>query len=128
MKKINLILILLSTMLFSEMTTLVDTLKQRNVNPYHQKNRNQVKPFYQGMILEILNAKPYTYLKLAEIHPDIKKEDNNKFWIVANELKANEGDVIRFQEEMVIKKFKSDVLNKEFHDLVFASGIEYKIK
>ncbi len=126
MKKFNLIL-LFSLALLAELPTLSDMLKQKSISLYDIKSAKSPKPTYQGKILEILYAKPYTYINIAEIHPNIKEGDNNTFWVVANEVNAKINDIIRFQQEMVIDKFTSDVLKKEFNNLMFVSNIEYKI-
>ena len=126
MKKFNLIL-LLTLALSAELPTLLDMLKQKDISLYDRESARIVKPIYQGKILEILHAKPYTYINIAEIHPSIKEGDNNTFWIAVNEVDAKESDIIRFQEEMVVKTFTSDVLKKKFDNLMFASNIEYKV-
>ena len=77
------------------------------------------KPFYQGKIVTILQAKSYTYL-------EIKESTNLTFWIAINAVDAKVGDFVRFQKELVTQNFKSTILNRTFKELMFASHLQYR--
>jgi len=99
-------------------------------NPHNIKGGVN-KPFYQGVILEKLDAGAYSYLKIEENikgheHTEGDKHDHS-FWI-AVEKSPKVGDEVRFQKEMVTKVFESKVLKRTFEDLMFASNLQYRVK
>ncbi len=113
---------LLTLMVFTLFTlsTKAQTLKEFI---HHEKNTSQTvikpKPYYQGEVVQVLQAKAYTYL-------EIKESTNLTFWIVTNKVDAQIGDFVRFQQELVTKNFKSIALNKVFNELMFVSHLQYK--
>lgn len=88
---------------------------------------DKVKPRYQGMVIEVLDAKEYTYLKIDEKTPGYDPKKLKSFWIVVDRTSAKVGDYVRFQKELVTKMFKSKVLNKDFDEVMFASNLEYRV-
>ena len=87
----------------------------------------KIKPKYQGVILEVLDGKAYTYLKIDEKTPGYDPKKLKSFWIVVDKSSAKVGDYVRFQKELVTKKFKSQTLNRTFEEIMFASKLEYRI-
>jgi len=87
----------------------------------------EVKPKYQGVILEILEAGQYSYLKIDEKNAHHNSKELGSFWIVVDITSAKVGDYVRFQKELVTKNFKSKTLNRDFDELMFASQLEYRV-
>ena len=87
----------------------------------------EIKPKYQGIVLEVLDAGSYTYLKIDEKTPGYDPKKLKSFWIAVDSSSAKVGDYVRFQKELVTKKFKSKALNKDFDELMFASQLEYRL-
>ena len=87
----------------------------------------KIKPRYQGVVVEVLDAKAYTYLKIDEKNPGYDPKKLKSFWIVVNNSAVNVGDYVRFQKELVAKNFKSDTLNRTFDEVMFASELEYRV-
>lgn len=97
----------------------------------------KVKPRYQGVVIEVLDAKEYTYLKIDEkVHGCKSKDDKTHgcdskdkklFWIVVDRTSAKVGDYVRFKKELVTQMFKSKILNKNFDEVMFASNLEYRV-
>ena len=78
------------------------------------------KPFYQGEVVNFEHGGGYTYI-------EVKEKTEMTFWIAVENADVNKGDYIRFQEELVMKDFKSKALNKTYDELMFASNLEYKV-
>ena len=91
------------------------------------ESTQKVKPYYQGEILETLNAGGYTYIHINEKTPGYDPKKLKAFWIVVNNTQAKVGDYVRFQKELVTENFKSKTLNKTFKELMFASNLEYRV-
>lgn len=90
-------------------------------------NSGKIQPRYQGVILEVLNANGYTYLKIDEKTPGFNPKKLKSFWIVVNRTSAKVGDYVRFTKELVTKNYKSKALDKTFDELMFASNLEYRV-
>lgn len=89
---------------------------------------DKIKPRYQGIILEVLDTKEYTYLKIDDKTPGSNPKKLKSFWIVVDKSSAKVGDYVRFQKELVTKNFKSKTLNRDFDEVMFASHLEYRVK
>ena len=88
---------------------------------------DEIKPKYQGKVLEVLDAGAYTYLKIDEQTPGYDPKKLKTFWIAVDRSSAKVGDYVRFQKELVTKMYKSKTLNKNFDELMFASQLEYRV-
>ena len=86
-----------------------------------------IKAKYQGVVLEVLDAQSYTYLKIDEKLSGNDTEKLKDFWIVVDKSSAQVGDYVRFQKELVTKKFNSKELNRDFDEIMFASKLEYRV-
>lgn len=144
MKKINLFFILLVSLLLiqcknegEKYTPFIETapIQHESNNPKilnpHDTEVDRTKPFYQGTVVEVLDAGGYTYLKIKESLEGHKQQPNHNqtsFWIVVERTPAMIGDEVRFQKELVTKNYKSEALNKTFDELMFASNIQRKVK
>lgn len=87
----------------------------------------EVKPYYQGVIIEMLDAGSYTYLHIDEKTPGYDPKKLKSFWIAVSATEANVGDYVRFQKELVTENFKSKALDRTFDELMFASNLEYRV-
>ncbi|MFT7004491.1 MAG: hypothetical protein ACJAWW_001849 [Sulfurimonas sp.] len=88
---------------------------------------SEVKPRYQGVVIEVLDAKAYTYLKIDEKTPGFDPKKLKSFWIVVDSTSAKVGDYVRFKKNLVTKMYKSKILNKNFDELMFATDLEYRV-
>lgn len=112
---------------------LVGGLNAQETKRYHgaiggeNSNSSKPAPRYQGVVLEVLDAKAYTYLKINET---LQGDDSTKlksFWIAVENSAVKVGDYVRFKKELVTKNFKSKTLNRTFDEVMFASQLEYKV-
>lgn len=79
------------------------------------------KPFYQGKVTEVRHGGAYTYLH-------VKEENKKSFWVVVSHENVKEGDVIRFQKQLIAKDFDSKALNRKFDEIMFADNLQYKVR
>lgn len=77
--------------------------------------------YYGGIAKEVIHAGGYTYLLVEE-------KNAGSFWAALSSADVKVGDEVRFQKEFVAKKFHSQALNRDFEELMFASGLEYKVQ
>jgi len=119
------------TLFITMLLTLTSNAEEINVLNTNAKEAVEVtstiKPYYQGTIEEVLHSGGYTYLLIDENIPGNISEKLKSFWITVNRIDANIGDYVRFKKEFVTKNFQSKTLNKTFPEIMFASGLEYKI-
>ena len=102
----------------------------QRLNP-HDTDIDPNMPFYQGTVLEILNAGSYTYLKIKENLENHNHEEGHvhkDFWIVVGKAPVNIGDEIRFQKELATRNYTSKTLNRTFDELMFASSLQRKVE
>lgn len=90
------------------------------MNFKHNSKNGEEKPFYQGEVVNFEHGGGYTYI-------EVKEKTEMTFWIAVENADVKKGDYIRFQEELVMKDFKSKALNKIYDELMFASNLEYKV-
>ena len=133
MKKINLLFAFIALLAFTQCNTPEDKTESK---PEIQKPTSEVvgdesKPFYQGTIKEAIDAGGYTYLRIAEDLSGYKHEEGHEhkdFWIAVTKTTAKEGDMVRFQKEMVTEQFYSKILDRTFDELMFASNLQHRIQ
>jgi len=128
MKKISLFVIL-SCMVFAvdadslaQMIKNIDlnvTTKEHKVSNPHRGEVNN-NPYYQGEVVTVEQAGAYTYL-------EVKEKTEKTFWVAVNSADVKVGDYVRFQKELVTKNFKSKALKRTFEELMFASGLQYRV-
>ena len=75
-------------------------------------------PDNEGIVVSHMDAGGYTYMELDN--------GGNKFWIAAPTTPVNNGDHIRFVENMVMTNFTSKTLNRTFSTLIFVTSTETK--
>lgn len=69
----------------------------------------------KGKVLSVINVPSYTYLEVAQ--------DKKTLWIAGPTMAAKKGDVVRFEDGMVMSNFHSKTLNRDFASIAFVSQI-----
>lgn len=97
-----------------------DTNKSISITAQDINKTSIVKPYYQGFIVKVEQGGAYTYL-------EVKEATEKTFWIAVTSVEAKVGDFVRFQKELVMRDFKSKALKRTFDELMFASGLQYRV-
>jgi hypothetical protein len=69
----------------------------------------------KAKVLSTIDAAPYTYLEVTQ--------NKKTLWLAANAVAAKKGDVIRFDDGMVMTNFHSKTLNRTFPSVLFVSRV-----
>lgn len=69
----------------------------------------------KAKVLSTIDAAPYTYLEVTQ--------NKKTLWLAANAVPAKKGDVIRFDDGMVMTNFHSKTLNRTFPSVTFVSRV-----
>ena len=69
----------------------------------------------KAKVLSTIDAAPYTYLEVTQ--------NKKTLWLAANAVPAKKGDVIRFDDGMVMTNFHSPKLNRTFPRVTFVSRV-----
>ena len=69
----------------------------------------------KGKVLSSIDAAQYTYIEVTQ--------NKKTLWLAGNTVKVKKGDVIRFDDGMVMKDFHSKTLNRTFPAVSFVSRI-----
>ena len=69
----------------------------------------------KAKVLSTIAAAPYVYLEV--------KQDKKTLWLAANALPVKKGDVIRFDNGMVMTDFHSKTLNRTFPSVLFVNRV-----
>lgn len=104
-----------------------DTITPKTQTNEVLKTNVEVKPYYQGDVLETIHSGGYTYLLIDEQIAGYNKNELKSFWISVTQTQAKVGDYVRFKKELAMKDFKSKTLNRTFPELMFASDLEYRV-
>ncbi len=131
MKKISILIIAISALFLAQCNEQAPKAAQEQMpnEPMVQDTLN--KPFYQGTIMEAIDAGGYTYLKIKEDlvgHVHEEGHEHKDFWIAVERTPAKVGDVVRFQKELVAEQFYSKILDRTFDELMFASNLQHKVE
>lgn len=86
----------------------------------HMEEGQEVKPFYQGEIINMEQGGGYTFLEILE-------STDMSFWIVVDKVDAKKGDFVMFQEDIVAHDFYSKALDKTFEEIMFATNLQYRV-
>lgn len=100
-----------------------DHENEQVLNEYNHEqvqDAHEVKPYYQGEIVNIEHGGGYTYLEIME-------STGLSFWIVVDKVAAKKGDFVMFQEDMVVQEFYSEALDKTFDEIMFALDLQYRV-
>ena len=131
MKKLNYIFVLLLLLAFTQCNEPAAKTHEQTTTHQDTIHAEHVKPFYQGTIMETIDAGGYTYLKIHENlegHKHVEGHEHNDFWIAVTTTTAQVGDEVRFQKELVTEQFYSKILDRTFDELMFASNLQHKVK
>lgn len=71
---------------------------------------------FQGEVVDTMNASGYTYMLLAS--------NNKQTWVAIPEASVMKGEVVQYQEGMVMENFTSKSLNKTFETIIFSAGLQ----
>ena len=69
----------------------------------------------KAKVLSTIDAAPYTYLEVTQ--------NKKTLWLAANAVPVKKGDVIRFDDGMVMTNFHSKTLNRTFPSVIFVSRL-----
>jgi len=68
-----------------------------------------------GRVVSFIDSAGYTYLEVDQ--------NGKTIWIAANEIKVKPGDLVRFDEGMLMTNFYSDSLKRMFASMRFVNAI-----
>ena len=68
---------------------------------------------HKASVVETMNSGGYTYMKV--------NEKGKEYWVAVQQTELKKGDVVMYQEQMWLNKFKSTTLNREFDRILFAT-------
>jgi hypothetical protein len=69
----------------------------------------------KAKVLSTIPAPPYVYIEV--------RQNNKSAWLAANALPLKKGDVIRFDDGMVMTNFHSRTLNRTFPSVLFVNRV-----
>lgn len=69
----------------------------------------------QGKVVSTIAASPYVYIEVAQ--------EKKTLWLAANAIPVKKGDVIRFDNGMVMTNFHSKTLNRTFPSVLFVNRV-----
>jgi hypothetical protein len=69
----------------------------------------------KAKVLSTIAAPPYVYIEVSQ--------NKKTMWLAANALPLNKGDVIRFDNGMVMTNFHSRTLNRTFPSVLFVNRV-----
>lgn len=69
----------------------------------------------RAKVLSTIDAAPYTYLEVTQ--------NKKTLWLAANAVAAKKGDVIRFDDGMVMTNYHSKILNRTFPSVLFVNRV-----
>ncbi len=69
----------------------------------------------KAKVLSSIDAAQYTYIEVLQ--------NKKTLWLAGNAVKVKKGDVIRFDDGMVMKDFHSKVLNRTFPAVTFVNRV-----
>ena len=126
--KMSLFIVTTCIVLATESGTLKEVVQNIDLNATQNeihasalhKTQNS-NPYYEGEVVTVEQAGAYTYL-------EVKEKTEKTFWVAVSSADVKVGDYVRFQMELVTKNFKSKTLNKTFKEVMFASGLQYRVQ
>jgi hypothetical protein len=85
------------------------------VNPHAGMGMNKTMPTQTGKVLSTIDVPSYTYVEVSQ--------GNKTQWIAAATSKVKKGDMVRFDDGMVMKDFYSKTLKRTFPSIVFVNSL-----
>ena len=89
--------------------------KSGNKPQLEQTDENIYNNIHKVMVLEVRQANEYTYLRITE-----NKEEH---WLAVTKRVVNTGDVLYFEEMLVMQNFKSKDLDTTFSEVFFINNL-----
>ena len=89
--------------------------------PGHPPIEQQNKPVsaaqlpHKGKVVSSIDVPNYTYIEVTE--------NNKTSWLAATTVGVKKGDVIRFEDGMVMNNFHSKILNRTFPSISFINSV-----
>lgn len=68
---------------------------------------------HKAKVIETMNSGGYTYMKVDE--------SGKEYWVAVQQTEVKKSDIVMYQEQMWLNKFKSMTLNREFERILFAT-------
>ena len=69
----------------------------------------------KARVLSTIDAAQYTYLEVTQ--------NKKTLWLAATAVAAKKGDVVRFDDGMIMKNFHSKTLNRTFPSVTFVNRV-----
>jgi len=88
---------------------------QEKENPEMNDSTQNTNGTHKVEVVDHMNASNYTYM--------LVKENDNEFWIAAPQTPVEKGEIVYFEKSMVMKNFRSDVLDKTFESILFVQAV-----
>lgn len=88
---------------------------QEKENPEMKDSTQNVNGTHKVEVVDHMNASNYTYM--------LVKENESEFWIAAPQTPVEKGEIVYFEKSMVMKNFRSDVLDKTFESILFVQAV-----
>ncbi|HYP68676.1 MAG TPA: hypothetical protein VEP67_10570 [Thiobacillaceae bacterium] len=85
------------------------------VNPHAGMSMHGPMLTQTGTVLSTINVPSYTYVELSQ--------GKKTMWLAAATVAVKKGDVVRFDNGMVMNNFYSKTLKRSFPSIVFASAL-----
>ena len=85
------------------------------VNPHAGMGMRGSMLTQTGKVLSTLSVPSYTYLEVSQ--------DKKTMWLAAATVAAKKGDVVRFDDGMVMTNFYSKTLKRTFPSIVFVNSL-----
>lgn len=81
----------------------------------HARSPNDASLTQQATVLSTLSAPPYIYIEAAQ--------GTKTLWLAATSVAVKKGDVIHFDQDMVMSNFYSKSLKRTFPSVVFVNRL-----
>jgi hypothetical protein len=85
------------------------------VNPHAGMSMHGPMLKQTGKVLSTINVPSYTYVELSQ--------GNKTMWLAAATVAVKKGDMVRFDDGMVMSNFYSKTLKRNFPSIVFVNGL-----
>lgn len=85
------------------------------INPHAGMSMQRPMLTQTGKVLSTINVPSYTYVELSQ--------GQKTMWLAAATVAVKKGDVVRFDDGMVMNNFYSKTLKRSFPSIVFVNGL-----
>jgi hypothetical protein len=86
-----------------------------SVNSMQSNSASKFPLTQKGKVLSTIPAPPYIYIEVSQ--------NKKSVWLAANALPLKKGDVIRFDQGMMMTNFHSRTLNRTFPSVLFVDRV-----